>query len=99
MISPVIGGVLGQFGPRVPFLAAAGLSLINWLYGYFILPESLAPRNQRPFSWKRANPVGSLEQLKRYPVIIGLASCLIFIYIGTHAIQSTWAYYTMEKFK
>ena len=99
IIGPVIGGVLGQFGPRVPFLAAAGLTLINWLYGYFILPESLAPENQRPFSWKRANPIGSLLQLKRYPVIIGLVSCLIFIYIGAHATQSTWAYYTMEKFK
>ncbi|RDC66043.1 TCR/Tet family MFS transporter [Adhaeribacter pallidiroseus] len=99
IIGPVIGGVLGQFGPRVPFLAAAGLTLINWLYGYFILPESLAPENQRPFNWKRANPIGSLLQLKRYPVIIGLVSCLIFIYIGAHATQSTWAYYTMEKFK
>ncbi len=98
IIGPVIGGVLGQFGPRIPFLAAAGLTLINWLYGYFILPESLAPENRRPYSWKRANPVGSLLHLKRYPVILGLVSCLIFIYIGAHATQSTWSYYTMEKF-
>ncbi|QNF32391.1 TCR/Tet family MFS transporter [Adhaeribacter swui] len=99
IIGPVIGGVLGQFGPRIPFLAAAALTLINWLYGYFILPESLSPAHRRPFSWKRANPVGSLLHLKRYPVIIGLVSCLIFIYIGAHATQSTWTYYTMEKFK
>lgn len=99
IIGPIIGGVLGQFGPQVPFLAAAGLTLLNWLYGYFILPESLAPENRRPFNWKRANPVGSLLQLKRYPVITGLVSCMLFIYIGAHATQSTWAYYTMEKFK
>ncbi len=99
IIGPVIGGILGQYGPRVPFLAAAGLTLLNWLYGYFILPESLSPENRRPFSWKRANPAGSLVQLKRYPVIIGLVSSFIFIYIGAHATQSTWAYYTMEKFK
>ncbi|QMU27416.1 TCR/Tet family MFS transporter [Adhaeribacter radiodurans] len=98
IIGPVIGGVLGQFGPQVPFFAAAVLTLVNWLYGYFILPESLAPENRRAFSWKRANPVGSLMQLKRYPVILGLVSCLIFIYIGAHATQSTWSYYTMQKF-
>ena len=98
IIGPVIGGVLGQFGSRVPFLAAAGLTLLNWLYGYFILPESLSPENRRAFDWKRANPIGSLLQLKRYPVIIGLVGSFIFIYIGAHATQSTWSYYTMEKF-
>ena len=99
IIGPVIGGVLGQYGPKVPFLAAAGLTLVNWLYGYFILPESLSPENRRKFSWKRANPIGSLLLLKRYPVITGLVSCMVFIYIGAHATQSTWSYYTMEKFK
>ena len=98
IIGPVIGGVLGQFGPRVPFYAAAGLTLLNWLYGYFILPESLSAENRRPFNWKRANPVGSLLHLKKYPVIAGMVGSLIFIYIAAHATQSTWAYYTMEKF-
>jgi MFS transporter, DHA1 family, tetracycline resistance protein len=98
IIGPVIGGVLGQFGPRVPFYAAAGLSLVNWLYGYFILPESLDPQHRRPFDLKRANPVGSLRQLKRNPVISGLVGCLIFVYIAAHATQSTWTFYTMEKF-
>jgi DHA1 family tetracycline resistance protein-like MFS transporter len=99
IIGPVIGGVLGQFGPRIPFYAAAGLTLLNWLYGYFILPESLSPENRREFSWKRANPVGSLNTFKRYPVIAGMVGSLIAIYIASHATQSTWAYYTMEKFK
>jgi DHA1 family tetracycline resistance protein-like MFS transporter len=99
IIGPVIGGVLGQFGPRVPFFAAAGLTFLNWLYGYFILPESLLPENRRKFDLKRANPVGSLFQIKRYPIIAGLVGSMIFIYIAAHATQSTWSYYTMEKFK
>jgi DHA1 family tetracycline resistance protein-like MFS transporter len=98
IIGPVIGGVLGQFGPRVPFLAAAGLTLLNWLYGYFVLPESLAKENRRPFSWRRANPVGSLRQLRRYPVILGLVTSLVFLYIAAHATQSTWSYFTMYQF-
>ncbi|RNI21857.1 TCR/Tet family MFS transporter [Rufibacter latericius] len=99
IIGPVIGGVLGQFGSRVPFYAAAAITLLNWLYGYFILPESLAQEHRRPFDLKRANPVGSLLQLKRYPVIAGLVGSLIFVYIAAHSTQSTWSYYTMEKFK
>src|SRR6186713_775525 len=55
IIGPVLGGVLGQFGARVPFYAAAGLTMLNWLYGYFILPESLSKENRRAFDWKRAN--------------------------------------------
>ncbi|MBL7871002.1 MAG: TCR/Tet family MFS transporter [Cyclobacteriaceae bacterium] len=99
IIGPAIGGLLGSFGPRVPFLVAAGLSLLNWLYGFFILPESLTPANRRAFDWKRANPVGSLLNLKRYPIVLGLVASLVLIYIAAHAVQSNWAYYTIEKFK
>jgi len=98
IIGPVIGGLLGGFGPRVPFIVAAGLTLLNWLYGCFILPESLAKENRRPFQWARANPVGSLLQLKKYPAITGLIGSLILIYIAAHAVQSTWSYYSMKKF-
>ncbi len=98
IIGPALGGLLGSFGPRVPFLVAAGLSLINCLYGYFILPESLKPENRRSFEWKRANPIGSLINLGRYPVILGLVASLVLIYIAAHAIQSNWAYYVIEKF-
>ncbi len=98
IIGPVLGGLLGQFGSRAPFFASAALALLNWLYGYFILPESLSPENRRPFDWKRANPVGSLLQLRRYPVIIGLIGSMLCLYIAGHSSQSTWSYYTMEKF-
>ncbi|RAK62727.1 TCR/Tet family MFS transporter [Hymenobacter edaphi] len=87
-----------QWGPRVPFMVAALLTFVNWLYGFFVLPESLDAAHRRPFELRRANPVGSLRQLQRYPVIFGLVSSLIFIYVAAHATQSTWAYFTMEKF-
>jgi DHA1 family tetracycline resistance protein-like MFS transporter len=99
IIGPVVGGLLGQFGSRVPFYAAAILTLLNCLYGYFVLPESLALENRRPFSWKRANPVGALLQLKRYPMIIGLFLSLFLVYLASHAVQSTWSYFTMEEFQ
>lgn len=98
IIGPVIGGLLGQYGPRVPFFAAAGLAMINALYGYFILPESLPAVNRRKFEWKRANPADSLLRLKKYPLIGSLVASLICIYVAGHATQSTWTFYTMEKF-
>ena len=98
IVGPVIGGLLGEFGPRVPFYAAAVLSLLNWLYGFLILPESLPLDKRREFSWKRANPIGSLVNLKRYPVLAGLIFAMFFVYIASHAVQSTWAYFTMYRF-
>ncbi len=99
IIGPAIGGFLGSYGSRVPFLVAAALSLVNWLYGFFILPESLKPENKRKFDWKRANPISSLLNLRRYPIILGLVASLILIYVAAHAVQSNWSFYTIEKFK
>jgi MFS transporter, DHA1 family, tetracycline resistance protein len=99
IVGPVIGGLLGGLGSRVPFMVAASLSLLNCLYGYFILPESLKPENRRAFEWKRANPIGTLLSLFRYKVIAGLFISLAFVYISAHAVQSNWAYFTIEKFK
>ncbi|WP_338872949.1 TCR/Tet family MFS transporter [Spirosoma sp. SC4-14] len=99
ILGPVIGGYLGQYGPRVPFFVAAGLTMVNFLYGLFILPESLPAENRRPFDWRRANPVGSLLRLGKYPVILGLIASLVLIYIAGFAVQGTWTFYTMEKFK
>ncbi|WP_428654128.1 TCR/Tet family MFS transporter [Runella sp.] len=98
ILGPMIGGLLGQYGARVPFFVAAGLSLLNCIYGYFVLPESLATENRRPFDWKRANPIGSLRHLQKYPVIFGLIIPLVLIYIAGYSTQSTWTYFTMEKF-
>jgi DHA1 family tetracycline resistance protein-like MFS transporter len=99
IIGPALGGILGKIGLRVPFYAAAGLALCNWLYGFFILPESLSKENRRPFDWKKANPIGSLKMLQKFPVILGLVASIGLLYIAAHAVQTTWSYYTMEKFK
>lgn len=98
IIGPVIGGLLGGFGSRVPFLVAAGLSLLNTLYGFFVLPESLPKEKRRAFEWKRANPVGALMHLKKYRGITGLVMSLFFVYLASHAVQSNWGFYTIEKF-
>lgn len=98
IIGPALGGILAKYGLRAPFIGAAALTLLNWLYGFFVLPESLKPENRRPFQWARANPVGSLEFFLRYKVILGLVASIVLIYIAGHAVQSTWSYYTMEKF-
>ena len=100
ILGPVVGGLLGEaYGPRAPFYAAAALALLNALYGYFVLPESLAVENRRPFSWARANPIGSLRSLGRYPAILGLATALFLLYIAGHAAQTTWTYFTFERFQ
>lgn len=98
IIGPVIGGLLGQFGPRVPFIAAGILCLINFIYGTFILPESLEKKNRREFSWKRANPIGSLFQIKKHPEILNLMIAWFLVYIAGHAVQTNWAYFTMYRF-
>lgn len=98
IIGPVLGGVLGHYGSRVPFYTAAALCLINFVYGYFILPESLPKENRRALDWKRANPIGSFKFLKKHPEISGLTTALILIYIGGHAVQSNWSFYTMYRF-
>lgn len=98
ILGPVIGGYLGQFGSRVPFIAAAAFTLINLIYGYFILPESLDKKNRRKFDIKRANPIGTLMSLKRYPVISGLLICIVLFNIAQHATHSTWTFFTIEKF-
>lgn len=98
IIGPVIGGILGQYGARVPFFAASALCLVNFLYGFFVLPESLNKENRRPFNWRRANPVGSLMQLRKYPEILGLIAALVFVYIAGHAVQTNWTFFTMYQF-
>jgi DHA1 family tetracycline resistance protein-like MFS transporter len=99
IIGPVIGGQFAHFGPRVPFMVAAALSLLNFLYGLFMVPESLPLSQRRPLDLRRANPVGSLLRLGKYPQIIGLVSALVLLYLAGSATQSVWTFYTILKFK
>ena len=98
IMGPVMGGFLGEYGARVPFFVSAGLTLINWLYGYFVLPESLLPENRRPFEWSRSNPINSLLNLRRYPIVLGLVFPNVLIMIAGFSTQSTWTFYCMDKF-
>ena len=99
IIGPVLGGLLGEYGARIPFLVAAGLALLNALYGFIVLPESLDKAHRRPFNIKRANPLGSLIQLKKYPSLGGLIGSMILVYVAAHAVQSTWTFINIEKFQ
>lgn len=98
IIGPVIGGILGKYSTQLPFIAAAVLALCNALYGYFVLPESLDKAHRRPFDIKRANPLGSLLQIKKYPSVLGLAASLFLVYFAAQAVQSVWTFYTFSKF-
>lgn len=98
IVGPVIGGILGEFGARVPFFAAAGLAFLNMAYGYLILPESLPKKDRRSFSLKRANPVGAVFQMRQYPVVFGLIGVMLLLQIAHDANPSVWTYYTIEKF-
>ncbi|WP_018675791.1 MFS transporter [Riemerella columbina] len=98
IIGPVLGGILGEYGSRIPFLASGILCLINFIYGLFVLPESLPKERRRPFNWKRANPVGSLMHLKKYPSISGLVGAWFLVYIAAHAVQTNWTYFGMYRF-
>lgn len=98
ILGPLIGGLLGELGPRVPFFVAAGLALLNAAYGYFVLPESLDKEHRRVFEWRRANPIGSLLQLRKYPAVSGLIISMILIYIAGHSVQSNWSFFNIERF-
>ncbi|MDE0365018.1 MAG: TCR/Tet family MFS transporter [Gammaproteobacteria bacterium] len=98
IVGPVIGGLLGEFGPRAPFYAAAGLAFTNVVYGFLVLPESLKKENRRAFDWNRANPLGTFNQLWRYPVVLGLVFAYFFYMMGHHSLPSVWSYFAIEKF-
>ncbi len=98
ILGPALGGLLGGLGPRAPFFAAAALSLMNLAYGWFVLPESLPPERRRPFDWKRANPVGTLLQMRRYPVVLGLLFALFLWSMANQVMPATWSFYTKLRF-
>lgn len=98
IIGPALGGLLGELGPRAPFFAAAALAGLNFIYGYFMLPESLPKERRRPFEWKRANPLGTLTSLKRYPAVLGIAGAVFLWQLGHHVYPSTWAFFAKIRF-
>ncbi len=99
ILGPLLGGILGQYNLRLPFFVAAGLNLMNFLYGCFILPESLAKEHRRPFDIRRANPIASLVRLKRSPLVGGLAITVFCYYLSQQVLQTVWALYLEGRFK
>lgn len=98
IIGPIIGGVLGEIDIRLPFFVAAGLAALNMLYGFFVLPESLAPENRRKFELPRANPVGAILQIRHYALIPGMLVAILFFQIAHDANPAIWSFYVREKF-
>jgi DHA1 family tetracycline resistance protein-like MFS transporter len=98
MFGPALGSLLSTWGLRAPFYGAAVLCLLNCLYGFFFLPESLNKANRRPFDWKRANPFGSLKFLTQHPEIGSLAFSFFLIYLAAQSVQGNWNYFTQYRF-
>ncbi len=98
IFGPALGGVLGGVWIRLPFFVAAGLVLVNWLYGYFVLPESLKAENRSAFDWRKANPVSSIFDLRAYPIVAGLALAFIFVSLAQRGLETVWVLYTGYRF-
>jgi DHA1 family tetracycline resistance protein-like MFS transporter len=99
ILGPALGGFVGaHFGLRAPFFVAAALAFANALFGLLVLQESLPPERRRAFEWWRANPLGTLAALRRYPALITLFGSLVLMRLAHDALPSTWTYYTMLKF-
>jgi MFS transporter, DHA1 family, tetracycline resistance protein len=98
ILGPAIGGLLGSLGPRAPFFAAGALALANTAFGYFALPESLAAGSRRPFHWARANPLGTLAQMRKLPAVSALLGALFLWQLAHQVFPSTWAFYGITQF-
>ena len=98
IVGPAIGGLLGGFGPRAPFFTAGTIALANATLGYFALPESLPLAARRPFHWARANPLGTLAQMRRHPAVLLMLGALFLWQLAQQVLPSTWAFYTIFKF-
>lgn len=98
VIGPAIGGLLGSFGPRVPFFVAAGLAILNFAYGLLVLPETLAPENRRPFSLARSNPIGALKVFARYHGVVPLSAVMFTYFLATSVYPAIWAFWGIAAF-
>ncbi|MDE0223693.1 MAG: TCR/Tet family MFS transporter [Gammaproteobacteria bacterium] len=98
ILGPVIGGFLGEFGPRTPFFVTAGIAFVNALFGLLVIPETLKEEDRRPFRFARANPLGAFRQMGRFPVVTGILGAY-FLYMMAHdSLPAVWAFYTMDRY-
>jgi len=98
ILGPAVGGTLGQIDLRLPFWVAAGLSLVNAAYGYFILPESLAKEKRAKVAWHLANPFGSLKLLRSHPALVGLATVSLLYFLAHESLPSVFVLYSDYRY-
>lgn len=98
ILGPALGGLMGYISTRAPFYAAAALALVNMLYGMFVLPESLPKEARRPFHWRRANTLGTVLELRKYPAVTLLATVMFLWTLAHQVLPTTWAFYAQAKF-
>jgi len=98
IIGPAVGGLLGELGPRVPFYAAAAVSGVNLIYGFFVLPETLAPQHRRAFDWRRANPFGAFKVFRSYPGVVPLCAVMALFFFFTSVYPAIWPFWGKANF-
>lgn len=98
ILGPVFGGLLGEIDVRLPFFVAAGIAGLNFLYGFFVLPESLAKEDRRPFEWRRANPFGALRHFSRIPRVAWFIAAIGLFSIAHAVYPSTWNYHGVARY-
>lgn len=98
ILGPAVSGLLGQVHLSLPFYLAAVLTLGNFLYGWLILPESLAPELRRPFAWRRANPIGAFKLLVSSPLMLRLAAVYLLLNLAQAGLESTWVLFTKFRY-
>ena len=98
ILGPVMGGLLGAIDVHLPFFAAGALAVANWLYGWFVLPESLPPERRRPFDWRRANPVSAMRGLTALRGVGPLVAVIGLASLAQFTLHTSWVLYTTFKF-
>jgi MFS transporter, DHA1 family, tetracycline resistance protein len=98
VVGPALGGILGEFGARVPFYTAAGVSALNLIYGYFVLPETLPPEKRRPFELYRANPFGTFKVFQSYKGVLPLCIVMFVYFFASAVYPAIWPFWGIAKF-
>jgi MFS transporter, DHA1 family, tetracycline resistance protein len=98
VVGPALGGILGEYGARLPFYVAAGFSALNLLYGYFVLPETLPPDKRRSFAWSRANPFGTFKIFRNYKGVMPLCLVMFIYFFASSVYPAIWPFWSIAKF-